>query len=53
MVVNPQRDTASYVYDGAGEVRPVEAAGIHVHDGTLTAGGFAYGIFELGRRTER
>jgi maltose alpha-D-glucosyltransferase/alpha-amylase len=49
VVVNPQRNTVSYAYEGAQNARPLEASGVHRDGSAITAQGFAYGIFELGR----
>lgn len=46
VVVNPQRSRASSPYERA--VRDtLEARGAEIADGTITARGFGFGIFEL------
>lgn len=47
VVVNPRRDAASYRVDGARDAGALEASGVHIEGATITAGGFAYGIFDL------
>jgi maltose alpha-D-glucosyltransferase/alpha-amylase len=46
VVVNPRRTEASYAHTAAG--RKLEASGVDLADGTITAHGFGYGVFELG-----
>ncbi|MFE7766064.1 alpha-amylase family glycosyl hydrolase [Streptomyces sp. NPDC057438] len=46
VVVNPQRHTASCPYEPA-VPGTLEARGVVVSDGTITAQGFGYGVFEL------
>ncbi|MEU9212343.1 alpha-amylase family glycosyl hydrolase [Streptomyces sp. NPDC048415] len=50
VVVNPRRDDVSCVFDAEADAHPLEVAGVTIDEGTITAGGFAYGVFELGRR---
>ncbi|WP_336407909.1 DUF3459 domain-containing protein, partial [Streptomyces caniscabiei] len=46
VVVNPQRNTVDRPYEHA--VRgTLEARGVEIADGTITARGFGFGIFEL------
>ncbi|MFD7814898.1 alpha-amylase family glycosyl hydrolase [Streptomyces sp. NPDC059785] len=52
VVVNPRRDGASHRLDGYGaatDARPLEVSGVRVDGDTVTAEGFSYGIFALGR----
>ncbi|MEW2402425.1 alpha-amylase family glycosyl hydrolase [Streptomyces sp. NPDC046862] len=48
VVVNPQRNEASWAYDSA-TAQPLEVSGVDLGGGT-TARGFGYGIFDLGHR---
>ncbi|MDX2823655.1 oligo-1,6-glucosidase, partial [Streptomyces ipomoeae] len=48
VVVNPQRSEVSCAYDST-PARVLEAAGVEFDGDTITARGFGYGIFELGR----
>jgi maltose alpha-D-glucosyltransferase/alpha-amylase len=47
VVINPQRHEAGHPYAPAVQ-RALEGQGVAVVDGTITARGFGYGIFELG-----
>lgn len=46
VVVNPQEHTASWPYEPAVH-RALEVLGVEIADGTITARGFGYGVFEL------
>ncbi|SOD81694.1 hypothetical protein SAMN06272781_7528 [Streptomyces sp. 1222.2] len=48
VVVNPQQHMASCPYEAVVHA-PLEARGVEVADGTITAQGFGYGVFELRR----
>ncbi|MFF3145499.1 alpha-amylase family glycosyl hydrolase [Streptomyces sp. NPDC057927] len=48
VVVNPREQQASCAYDSARSGVPLEADGVTVNGSTITAEGFAYGIFDLG-----
>ncbi|WP_128378292.1 alpha-amylase family glycosyl hydrolase [Streptomyces cavernae] len=49
VVVNPQRNAASCPYGATHATRPLETTGVRIADGTITASGFGYGVFDLGR----
>jgi maltose alpha-D-glucosyltransferase/alpha-amylase len=50
VVVNPQQNQVSYAYDDTRDARALETSGVRIARGTITADGFAYGIFDLGAR---
>ncbi|MFG2474967.1 alpha-amylase family glycosyl hydrolase [Streptomyces fagopyri] len=47
VVLNPARSGASCRIDGVRGARPLEAAGVRLDGSSVTADGFAYGVFEL------
>ncbi|MFD5074928.1 alpha-amylase family glycosyl hydrolase [Streptomyces sp. NPDC058371] len=50
VVVNPQQNQVSYTYDDPRDARALETSGVRIERGTITAQGFAYGVFDLGAR---
>ena len=47
VVVNPQRDAGELPRTTPAGRAALEAGGVEVADGTITAQGFGYGIFDL------